>query len=91
MHESWEDNISEEEQWVKVNTDRKRSLYIEKNCFEKSPNYCSTGGRTAKLNIHLEDPVYTKTAKFELHKSNIHSRAATTIHLRTESNVQTRK
>jgi hypothetical protein len=31
---------------------------------------------TAKLNIHLEDPVSTKTVQFELHKSNIHSRAA---------------
>jgi hypothetical protein len=43
MHESWEDNISEEEQWAKINTDRKRSSYIEKDCFEKSHNYCSTG------------------------------------------------
>jgi hypothetical protein len=28
IHESWEDSISEEEQWVKINIDRKRSSYI---------------------------------------------------------------
>jgi hypothetical protein len=43
MHESREDNISEEEQWAKFNTDRKRSSYIEKECFEKSQNHCNTG------------------------------------------------
>jgi hypothetical protein len=40
-HGPWEDNISEEEQWGKINTDRKRSTYIETDCFEKSQNYCS--------------------------------------------------
>jgi hypothetical protein len=34
-------------------------LYIEKDCFGKSQNYCSTGDRTAELNIHPEDPVST--------------------------------
>jgi hypothetical protein len=53
MHESWEDNISEQEQWAKINIDRKRSSYIEKDCFEKSHNYCRTGDRTAELNNHL--------------------------------------
>jgi hypothetical protein len=43
MHKSWEANISEKEQWAKINTDRKRSSYIEKDCFEKSWNYCSIG------------------------------------------------
>jgi hypothetical protein len=42
MHESWEDNISEEEQWAKIGIDRKKSLYIVKDCFEKSQNFCST-------------------------------------------------
>jgi hypothetical protein len=46
--------VSEEEQWVKIITDKKRSSYIE-DYFEKSQNYCSTGDRTAELNIHLED------------------------------------
>jgi hypothetical protein len=38
----------------------KRSSYIERDCFEKSQNYNSTGNGTAGLNIHLEDPVSTK-------------------------------
>jgi hypothetical protein len=41
--ESWEDNISEEEQWVKINIYRKRSSYTEKDCLEKSQKYCSIG------------------------------------------------
>jgi hypothetical protein len=32
---------------AKINTDRKGSSYIEKDCFEKSQNYCSAGNRTA--------------------------------------------
>jgi hypothetical protein len=59
---SWEDNISKEEQWAKINIDRKRPSYIENDCFEKSQNYCNTVDKTAELNIHLEDPVSTKTA-----------------------------
>jgi hypothetical protein len=42
---SWEDYISKEEKWVKINIDRKRSLYIERDCFEKSQNYCNIGDR----------------------------------------------
>jgi hypothetical protein len=42
IHESWEDNINEEEQWAKINIDRKRLSYIEKECLKKSHNYCST-------------------------------------------------
>jgi hypothetical protein len=53
MHESWEDNISEEEQWAKVNIDKNRQSYIKKDCFEKSHNYCSTGERTAELSMHI--------------------------------------
>jgi hypothetical protein len=53
---SWEDNISEEEQWAKMNIDRKRSSYIEKERFEISRNYCSTSDRTAELNMNFEDP-----------------------------------
>jgi hypothetical protein len=43
---------------------------------------------TAELNIHLEDPVSAKSAQYELHKSNIHSRAATAEPLITGSNAQ---
>jgi transposase len=46
---------------------------------------------TAELNIHPEDPVPTKTVRRELHKSNIHGRAATATPLITESNAQMRK
>jgi hypothetical protein len=53
------------QQWVKININRKRSSCIE-DCFEKS-HYCSTGNRTAELNIHLEDPVSIKTIQRELH------------------------
>jgi hypothetical protein len=33
---------AKEEQWTIINIDRKRSSYIEKDCFEKSQNYRST-------------------------------------------------
>ena len=33
MHASWEDNISEEEEWAKINTDRKISPYTEEDFF----------------------------------------------------------
>jgi hypothetical protein len=46
---------------------------------------------TAKLNIHLEERVSTKTGLSELHKSNIHGRAAIAKPLITESNTQLRK
>jgi transposase len=42
---------------------------------------------TPELNIHLEDPVSTKTVGRELHKSNIHGRAAIAKLLITESNA----
>jgi hypothetical protein len=45
MHESWENNISEEKQWAKINIDRKQLSYIVKDYFEKSENYYSTGDR----------------------------------------------
>jgi hypothetical protein len=46
---------------------------------------------TAELNIHLKDPISTKTVRSEFHKSNIHYRAATAELLITESNAQMRK
>jgi hypothetical protein len=60
IYESWEGSISEEEEWAKINIDRKRSSYIEKDCFAKSDNYCSAGDRTAELNIHLGRPSFHK-------------------------------
>jgi hypothetical protein len=40
----------EEEQWVKINIDRKRSLYIGKDCLEKQ-KYCSTGDSRTELSF----------------------------------------
>jgi hypothetical protein len=47
-----------------------RSSFNEKDCFEKSQNYCSTGDRTAELSIHLEDSVSTKTAQGDMSFTN---------------------
>jgi hypothetical protein len=46
---------------------------------------------TAELNVHLEDPVGTKTGRCELHKSDIHGWAAITKLLITERITQMRK
>jgi hypothetical protein len=46
---------------------------------------------TAELNIHLEHPVSTKTVRRELHKSNIHSIAATAKTLISENNTKKRQ
>jgi hypothetical protein len=55
-------------------------------------NHTTTAAQvTAEPNIHLEDPVSTKTVRRELHKSNIHGRAAIVKPLITESNAQMRK
>jgi hypothetical protein len=46
--------VGENEHW-------QRSLYIEKDCFEKKlQNCCSTGDRTEEVNIRLEDPGFLK-------------------------------
>jgi hypothetical protein len=59
MHGSWEDNISEEEQWAK-------STVTERDCHTLRmivlKNHRTTVAQvTAELNIHLKDPVSTKT------------------------------
>jgi hypothetical protein len=43
---------------AKINTDRKRLSYSEKDCLRKSHN--TAAQVTAELNIHLEGPVSTK-------------------------------
>jgi ribosomal protein L18 len=43
---------------------------------------------TDELNIHLEDAVSSKTVQRELHRSNIHGRAAISEPLITGSNAQ---
>jgi hypothetical protein len=89
MQETWEDNIGEKEQWGKIEIDRRRSPYIDKEFFEKLLKYSSTCDR--ELYIHLEDPPSTKTARRKLHKSNIHGTDAIAKLLITESNAQMHK
>jgi hypothetical protein len=72
----------------KINIERKRSLYIGKDCYEKSQNYCSIDDSTTELNIHLKDPVSTKTVRRELRKLNIQNSAAIDKPLLAESNDQ---
>jgi hypothetical protein len=85
IHESYVAIVSGEEQWVKFNINRKKSLYIRKDFFR------NITGRTAKLIIRLEDPVSTKTVQRELQKCNIYDRAANAKPLITESNAHMRK
>jgi predicted transcriptional regulator len=67
-----------------------RKLHWEE-LIRKSQNYCSTGDRSAELNIRLEEPVSTKTVRSEFYKPNIHGRAAIAKPQVTESNAQMRK
>jgi hypothetical protein len=57
-----------------------------------SKNHKSTAAMvTAELNIHLEDPVSTKTIWRDLHRFNIHCRAAFAKPRITENNVKRQK
>jgi hypothetical protein len=57
-----------------------------------SKNHTTTAAQlTAELNIYLEDPVYTKTVRRELHESSVHGGAAIAKSLITESDAQMRK
>jgi transposase len=76
---------------AKRNSGRKSTL-TERDCrvFRRifSKNHKTTAAHvTAVLNTHLEDPVSTKTVLRELHKSNIHGKAAIARPLITESNA----
>jgi hypothetical protein len=46
---------------------------------------------TAELNIHIVDPVSTKTLRRQFHKSHIHGRAAVAKHVIIENNAKRRK
>jgi anion-transporting ArsA/GET3 family ATPase len=54
-------------------------------------NHSTAAQMTTDLNVHLEDPVSTRTVQHELHKSSIHGKAATAKPLITESNAQVHK
>jgi hypothetical protein len=45
------EDISEDEQWAKINIDRKISSYVEKAFFDKSQNDCSTGDRRTEYSF----------------------------------------
>ena len=54
-----------------------------------SKNHGTTAAKvTAELSVHLEDPFSTKTVQQELHKSNIHGRAAIAKPLSTQNNTK---
>jgi hypothetical protein len=89
MHESWEDNISEEELWAKVNIEERDLRTLRRN-ISKNHKLLQHRWTAAELIIYLEDPVSTKTVRRELHKSNIHGMAANATRLITESNAQMR-
>jgi hypothetical protein len=91
IHESWKDNISKEEQWAKINIERKRSLSIEKDCLKHHRTSAALGDWTVELNVHLGDPVSIKTVQCQLHKSIIHSMAAIAERLITESDAHMHK
>jgi hypothetical protein len=78
-----------QEQWPKINTDRKRSSYTEKDRSPPPKNHSTTAVQvTAELNIRLEDSVSTKNVRCEIHISNIHGTAAIAELLITENNAQ---
>ena len=57
-----------------------------------SKNHRTTAAKvTTQLSIHLEDPIATKTVQRQLHKSNIHSRAASVKLLITENSANRQK
>jgi IS30 family transposase len=80
---------------AKRNSEQKSTL-TERDCCTLgrtvSKNYRTTTPQVrAELNMLLEDPISPKNFPCELHKSNIHGRAAIAKPLITESNAQIRK
>jgi hypothetical protein len=60
IRRSWDDNISEEEQWAEINIER-----------TVSKNHRTTAEQvTSELNIHFEDPLSTKTVQRDVSFTN---------------------
>jgi transposase len=80
---------------MKRNSGRKLTLTKGDHCTPRRTvlkTYTTTAEQvTAELNIHHKDPVSTKTAQCEFHKSNIHGRVAIARPLITESNAHMHK
>jgi predicted transcriptional regulator len=58
---------------------------LKRNVSKKITHYCG------KLSIHLEDRISTKIVRRELHKSNIHGKAAIATPLTIENSAKRRK
>jgi hypothetical protein len=76
--------------WRK-STVTERDICTLRRIVSKNDRTTAAPVNAAELNIHPEGPVSTKTVRRELHKSNIHGRAAIAKPLITESNAQMRK
>jgi hypothetical protein len=70
--ESSENNRSEEEQWAKFYTDRKRSSYIWEGLFRKITQLLQCRWQDSRTEYSSWRPVSAKSVRRELHKSNIH-------------------
>jgi hypothetical protein len=57
----WEDNIGEEEEWMKISRDIKINSCIENDFFKKKNHKTTAAQVTEEMNIRLEDHVYIKT------------------------------
>ena len=84
---SLEDIISWEEQWPKPKTKWRGSSYIRERIVSKNQR-TAAAKVTAELNIHLEDPVFTKTVRRELYKSKINGKDAIAKLLITEKSTK---
>jgi hypothetical protein len=75
---------------AKRNSGGKSTLTGDRRTWRRivSKNHRTTAAQgTVELNIHLEDFVSTKTVRCELHKFNIHGRAANAKPLISENNA----
>jgi hypothetical protein len=76
---------------AKRNSGWKTKLSEREHCIVSNNHGTAAAKVTAKLNIHLEDFVSTKTIWQELHKSKIHSTAAIAKPLIIENNAKRQK
>jgi hypothetical protein len=83
--DQWRGTVGENQQW------EKEIVVHWEGLFRKITELLQHMWTEEELNIHLEDPVSTKAVRRELHKSNIHCRAAIPKPLITESNAEIRK
>ena len=78
IHRSWKDNVSD------------RNRRVLRSIVSKNDRTAVRKG-TAEFSIHPADPVSTKTVLQELHRANIHGRAAIAKLLITENSAKLQK